>query len=80
MRRSSVVDFLGIVRVVGYAIALVAAMAAGVFWLAGIWLPAIRMIVAPGFALWILSGLLIAWTAGLSRILVRRMRFQSPQE
>ena len=78
MKQTTVIDFFGIIRVVGYALALLAVAVFGVLWLGGYFLPGLRF-AAPSMAGPIFTGLLVAWIAGLSRVLVRRMRFESPQ-
>ncbi len=78
MQRTTVIDFFGVMRVVGYALALLAAGVFGVMWLGGYFLPLLRF-GSTALAGPILMGLLVAWIAGLSRVLVRRMRFESPQ-
>jgi len=79
MKKASAVDFFGVVRIVGYALALVAAMITALLFLAGMQWPVVR-ILAQGTVGPILAGLLLAWIAGLARVLVRRMRFESPQD
>ena len=79
MKRSSVLDFLGVVRIVGYALALVAALVIAALYLLGTQLPAVRFLAAPFTGL-VVTGLIIAWVAGLSRVFTRRMRFAGSQE
>lgn len=79
MKRTSVLDFLGVVRIVGYSLALVAALAIGALYLLGTQLPALRFLAAP-FTGMVVAGLLVAWVAGLSRVLTRRMHFAGAQE
>jgi hypothetical protein len=79
MKRTSVLDFLGVVRVVGYSLALVAALIVVVLYLVGLRLPLVSVFAAP-FVGSIVLGLLVAWIAGLSRVFVRRMHFASPQD
>lgn len=78
MKRATVIDFFGVIRVAGYALALLAVAVFGVLWLGGYFLPILRF-AAPSMAGPVIAGLLVAWIAGLSRVLVRRMRFESPQ-
>lgn len=78
MQRTTVIDFFGVIRIVGYALALLAAAVFGVLWVAGYLTPLFRF-AATSMAGPIVMGLLVAWIAGLSRALVRRMRFESPQ-
>src|SRR3546814_1019631 len=73
MKRTSVLDFLGVVRIVGYSLAIVPALIAVVLYLIGHWWPLAGFIVAP-FLGPVIAGLLVAWIAWLSRMLVRRMR------
>src|SRR3546814_18727626 len=77
MKRTSVLDFLGVVRIVGYSLAIVPALIAVVLYLLGHWWPLAGFIVAP-FLGPVIAGLLVAWIAWLSRMLVRRMHFASP--
>src|SRR3546814_20018049 len=79
MKRTSVLDFLGVVRIVGYSLAIVPALIAVVLYLIGHWWPLAGFIVAP-FLGPVIAGLLVAWIAWLSRMLVRRMHFHSPQD
>lgn len=79
MKRTSVLDFLGVARILGYSTALVGAAIATVLYLLGTQLGLTRFI-ASAFAGPILLGLLVAWITGLSRVLVRRMHFASPQD
>lgn len=80
MKRTSVLDFLGVARVAGYALALVAMLIAlALFLLSHAW-PLLRFGVIPAMAGPILAGLVVAWVAGLSRVLVRRMHFASLQD
>ncbi|HEY9541625.1 MAG TPA: hypothetical protein VIR05_08320 [Luteimonas sp.] len=79
MKRTSVLDFLGVVRIVGYSLAIVPALIAVVLYLIGHWWPLAGFIVAP-FLGPVIAGLLVAWIAWLSRMLVRRMHFASPQD
>ena len=79
MKRTSVLDFLGVVRVVGYSMALVAALIVAALYLIGLQLQVGRLMAAPFTGL-IMMGLLVAWVAGLSRVFVRRMHFAGPQE
>src|SRR3546814_20856748 len=74
MKRTSVLDFLGVVRIVGYSLAIVPALIAVVLYLIGHWWPLAGFIVAP-FLGPVLAGLLVAWIAWLSRLLVRPMHF-----
>src|SRR3546814_11634709 len=78
MKRTSVLDFLGVVRIVGYSLAIVPALIAVVLYLIGHWWPLAGFIVAP-FLGPVIAGLLVAWIAWLSRMLVRRMHFASPE-
>lgn len=78
MKQTTVIDFFGVIRVVGYAVALLGAAVLAVMWLAGYFLPILRF-GATSMAGPIFLGLLVAWIGGLSRILVRRMRFESVQ-
>lgn len=78
MKQASVIDFFGVIRVVGYAVALLAAAVCGVMWL-GSYLQPVFRIAASSMIGPIFLGLLVAWIAGLSRVLVRRMRFESVQ-
>src|SRR3546814_19095409 len=77
MKRTSVLDFLGVVRIVGYSLAIVPALIAVVLYLIGHWLPLAASIVAP-FLGPVIAGLLVAWIAWLSRMHVRRMHFPRP--
>src|SRR3546814_12131722 len=79
MKRTSVLDFLGVVRIVGYSLAIVPALIAVVLYLIGHWWPLAGFIVAP-FLGPVIAGLLVAWIAWLSRMLVRRMPFASRSE
>src|SRR3546814_12574553 len=79
MKRTSVLDFLGVVRIVGYSLAIVPALIAVVLYLIGYWWPLAGFIVGP-FLGPVIAGLLVAWIAWLSRMLVRRMHFASPQD
>lgn len=79
MKRTSVLDFLGVVRIVGYSLALVAVLVMVALYLIGNWWPRAGFFMAP-FLGPVIAGLLLAWIAGLSRVFVRRMRFTSPQE
>jgi len=79
MKRTSVLDFLGVVRIVGYALALVAALVIAALYLLGTLLPVVRFLATPFTGL-VMTGLIIAWVAGLSRVFTRRMRFAGPQE
>ena len=78
MKQSAVIDFLGVIRAVGYAVALLAAAVFAVSWLGGYFLPILRF-GATSMAGPVFLGLLVAWIGGLSRVLVRRMRFESAQ-
>lgn len=80
MKRTSVLDFLGVVRVAGYALALVMVLIALAVYLLTWAVPALRLFALPVLVGPILFGLVIAWVAGLSRVLVRRMHFASPQD
>src|SRR3546814_16480192 len=77
MKRTSVLDFLGVVRIVGYSLAIVPALIAVVLYLIGHWWPLAGFIVAP-FLGPVIAGLLVAGIAWLSRMLVRRLHFASP--
>src|SRR3546814_20515414 len=79
MKRTSVLDFLGVVRIVGYSLAIVPALIAVVLYLIGHWWPLAGFIVGP-FLGPVIAGLLVAWIAWLSRMLVPRMHFASPQD
>ncbi|MEG3191176.1 hypothetical protein [Lysobacter sp. D1-1-M9] len=79
MKKTSVIDLLGVLRTVGYAIALLAAAVAVGVWLLGMQWPVARLFAA-ALAPWVLSGLMLAWVGGVSRWFVRRMSFESPQE
>lgn len=79
MKRTSVLDFLGVVRIVGYLLAIVPALIAVVLYLIGHWWPLTGFLVAP-FIGPVIVGLLLAWITGLSRVFVRRMHFASPQD
>lgn len=79
MKRTSVLDFLGVMRIVGYSLALVAALIVVALYLAGLQMQVSRVLAAPFTGL-VAMGLLVAWVAALSRLFVRRMRFASPQE
>ncbi len=79
MKRTSVLDFLGVARILGYSLALVAAAVAVALYLLGFRLPVLRVF-APELAGPILLGLAVAWVAGLSRVFARRMRFATPQD
>ena len=59
MQRTAIIDFLGVVRVFGYSICLMGAIAAGLFWLASKVMPAFWL-GAPAAAGWIAAGLLVA--------------------
>src|SRR3546814_3188009 len=67
MKRTSVLDFLGVVRIVGYSLAIVPALIAVVLYLIGHWWPLAGFIVAP-FLGPVIAGLLVAWIAWLSRM------------
>src|SRR3546814_19892087 len=79
MKRTSVLDFLGVVRIVGYSLAIVPALIAVVLYLIGYWWPLAGFIVGP-FLGPVIAGLPVAWIAWLSRMLVRRMHFARPQD
>ncbi|MBW3550116.1 MAG: hypothetical protein KY442_04595 [Proteobacteria bacterium] len=79
MKKTSVIDLLGVLRTVGYASALLAAAVAIGVWLLGMQWPVARLF-ATALTPWILSGLMLAWVCGVSRWFVRRMNFVSPQE
>ncbi len=79
MKRTSVLDLLGVIRIVGYSLALVAALIAVALYFAGLRLPLVGIFATP-FVGSIILGLLVAWITGLSRVLVRRMHFASPQD
>ena len=79
MNRMSVLDFFGVVRIVGYAFAVLMALIAVVTFVLGQTVPLLQLPAAPT-APFILCGLVVAWTAGLSRVFVRRMRFYSSQD
>lgn len=78
MQRTKVIDFFGILRIGGYAAALLAAAIFLAMWLAGHFMPLLHF-TAMSMAGPMAMGLLVAWFAGLSRVFVRRMRFESPQ-
>lgn len=80
MKRTSVLDFLGVVRIVGYSLALVAVLVIVALFLLSFLQSRLAWVFATPFTVMALSGLLVAWVAGLSRVFVRRMRFTSPQE
>ena len=79
MKQASVIDFPGVARIIGYSLATVALLVAVALFLLGLMLPAVGFFVGK-LAVPLAGGLALAWIAGLSRILVRRMHFVSQQE
>ena len=81
MKQHDVLNFLSVTQRIGYALALVGTAGAAILLALGQLLPLARFAaLSPGVIGWILVGLLLAWTAALSRRLVRRMRFETAQD
>ena len=79
MRKATVLDALAVMRGLGYALAIVMAGFAAIMALLGLGvLPLSTAFVAP-FVPGVVLGLVIAWTASLSRIFVQRTRFIDEQ-
>ncbi|GAA3917863.1 hypothetical protein [Luteimonas lutimaris] len=79
MKRTSVLDFLGVARILGYSLAVVVGAIVVLLYLSepllGMSRPFVSTLAGP-----ILLGLVVAWVTSLARVLVRRMRFASPQD
>jgi len=80
MKRTSVLDLLGVVRIVGYSLALVAVLALVALYLLSFLQSRLAWAFATPFTAMVLCGLLIAWVAALSRVFVRRMHFAGLQD
>jgi len=79
MKRTSVLDFLGVARILGYSLAVVTGAIVVLLYLSEPLLGLSRLFLST-LAGPILVGLLVAWITSLSRVLVRRMHFASPQD
>jgi len=79
MKRTSVLDFLGVARILGYSLALVSGAIAVLLYLSEPLLGLSRLFL-PTLTRPIMVGLVVAWVTSLARVLVRRMHFASPQD
>ena len=77
MERHHVVNLLGVTRCVGYALALVAAAVAIALLVLAPFIGLPHHVFAAPLMLTVLAGLMVAWMGGLSRLLVRRMTFET---
>src|SRR5690606_31196690 len=79
VKRTSALDLLGATRPLGYSLAVVVGAIVVLLYLSepllGMSRPFVSTLAGP-----ILLGLVVAWVTSLARVLVRRMRFASPQD
>lgn len=81
MRKASALDFLVVTRSIGYALAMIGSVPVIVLLAVSLLRdPYVAPTLGIAFVPLLIAGLALAWTSSLTRVLIRRARFESDRE